>query len=246
MKSWLWSNLLSCEKLQGWCGAAWPCEEHLGAGMAEPLGQPEVSPSRQCPLSPAHNTQQSVHSSTGGGSNHVCELWWHLREQWDWTAALTAEAGSPHSGSYTDTAEVEPRACIPHESELSLHNTSRSPGLLSSPFRAAAGLLNQPVLPRTCQSHAQPGQTGVPWKHPQCHVHSTCTQILQFLCRFLRQILCQKLPLLSSPTFYPSVSSSYLFHHTLQQTDTHLIQLYGLVGEQGSNIQVPLTPQFPA
>lgn len=32
----------------------------------------------------------------------------------------------------------------------------------------------------------------------------------------------------------------------LQETDTHLIRLHGLVGEQGSNIQVPLTPQFPA
>lgn len=151
------------------------------------------SPSRQCPLSPqllsrAHsclNTQQSVHSNTEGGRKHVSEVWCHLRGQWDWTDALTAEAGSSHSGLYTDTAEVEPRACIPHWVRAVLTQHIQVPqGCSAGPSEAAAvlllqlGWLTRLSCQGNCQSHAQPRETGLSWKHPQHHVHSNCTQKL--------------------------------------------------------------------
>lgn len=157
---------------------------------------PRCSPSRQCPLTPqllsrAHSclsTQQSVHNNTEGCRNHVSKVWCHLRGQWDWTDALTADAGSSHSGLYTDTAEVEPRAYIPHWVRAVLTQHIQVPqGCSAGPSEAAAVLLLQLCwLTRlscqscqgNCQSHAQLRQTGLSWKHPQCHDHSNCIQKL--------------------------------------------------------------------
>lgn len=118
--------------------------------MAEPLSQPEVPPSRQCPLSPqelsrAHSAPtpntQCTKTQKGAGTTF---LWCHLRGQWDWTAALTAEAGSSHSALCTDTAGAEPRACIPHWVRAVLTQHIQVPqGCSAGPSEAAAVLLLQ-------------------------------------------------------------------------------------------------------
>lgn len=111
---------------------------------------------------------------------------------------------------------------FPTESELSLHNTSKF-------LRAAQQALQRLQL---CSSYSWAGSPASPAKElpkprtakrdwslleassvpcPQQLHTKTAPGTLRQILPTNRQILCQKLPLFSSPTFYPSVSSSYLF-----------------------------------
>lgn len=163
--------------------------------MPEPWSHPEVLTqqsvsahpstdqlSTQLPTEPQHptiNTQQQseeeprfpgvMPSKRVMGLNWCPQCWaWELSfclvhwYCWSWTTCLH----SPLSQSCPYTTHP---------------SSSR---LLSSPFRgcscapSTAVLVNQALLPGKCHSHAQPGETGLSWEHPQGRAHSNCTQKL--------------------------------------------------------------------
>lgn len=147
MKSWLQINFLSREKLLNWYGTWLPCEEHLCAGMLSLWVTLRCSASSECPLTPELSAEHTAPKGTSIPNNQCTTTQWGRNLPWGVMPSKRVMGLSwcphcwgweLHSGLYTDTAEVEPRAYIPHWVRAVLTQHISCSGLLSRPFRGCS------------------------------------------------------------------------------------------------------------